>query len=237
MAATKKTTPKTATFARATTKRAAKTTRATTKRVAKKTRTTAKRTAKRTAKVGRATARKTVRKATAAPRNRGNGRGPARRLDALAFLKQEHREVEEMFSRFESAGRGAARRKEQLRDSITVALSQHAAIEELVFYPAVRSEVRGTDSTVLESLEEHHVVKLLLRECEDMDPTDERFTAKMTVLMENVRHHVREEERELFPKVRSRVDGLACSRSATSCRRRSGLHPRGRTRTHRTSRR
>ncbi len=110
-----------------------------------------------------------------------------------------------MFAKFKDAGRGALRRKEQLRDSIIEALSRHAGIEELVFYPAVREQVRGTESTVLESLEEHHVVKLLLRECEAMDPADERFTAKMTVMMENVRHHVREEERELFPEVRRRL--------------------------------
>ncbi|HEY1739854.1 MAG TPA: hemerythrin domain-containing protein [Acidimicrobiia bacterium] len=223
-ATTKRATKATRKTARKAVKRTAKTTRPAAKRAVKKTRKAAKTTsaaAKRTAKATRKTAKKTVRKATrkavakktpatrkatGAPRNRRNGRGAARRVDAIAFLKQEHRAVEEMFRRFESAGQGAARRREQLRDAITEALSQHAGIEELVFYPAVRDEVRGTDSTVLESLEEHHVVKLLLRECESMDPTDERLTAKMTVLKENVQHHVREEEHDLFPKVRSRID-------------------------------
>ncbi|HEY3832251.1 MAG TPA: hemerythrin domain-containing protein [Acidimicrobiia bacterium] len=191
-----------------TTRTAAKKARTTTKRAAKKTGTTAKRTAKRVAKSTRSTAKRatnTTRKATTAPRNRSNGHGPAR-PDALTFLKQEHRDVDEMFERFERAGSGAIRRKEQLRDGIVAALSQHAAIEETVFYPAVRSEVRGADSDVLESLEEHHVVKWLLSELDGMDPAAERFTAKMTVLIENVRHHVREEERDLFPEVRKHLD-------------------------------
>ena len=81
----------------------------------------------------------------------------------------------------------------------------HAEIEELVFYPAVRDDVPKSESDVLEALEEHHVVKVVLRELEDLDPSAERFDAKVTVMMELVRHHVREEEGELFPTVRSRM--------------------------------
>ena len=78
----------------------------------------------------------------------------------------------------------------------------HAAIEEQVFYPAIRGEVPDTEDKVLESLEEHHIVKWVLSELDGMDPDDERFDAKVTVLIENVRHHVEEEETELFPTVR-----------------------------------
>ena len=91
---------------------------------------------------------------------------------------------------------------------MTVALSKHAAIEEQVFYPEVRRAVSSLGDEVLEALEEHHVVKWTLSELEGMTPEDERFQAKVTVLMENVRHHVREEERDLFPQVRK---AMSCS--------------------------
>ncbi|MGW6978829.1 hemerythrin domain-containing protein [Streptomyces sp. NPDC054932] len=75
-------------------------------------------------------------------------------------------------------------------------------IEEKIFYPAAREAAPDTKDHVLESIEEHHVVLWMLSELKDLDPTDERFDAKMTVLMENVRHHVEEEEKEWFPEVR-----------------------------------
>jgi hemerythrin-like domain-containing protein len=125
--------------------------------------------------------------------------------DAITILKQDHREVEQVFKRFEKAGSRAHRAKRQIVDSITEMLSRHAAIEELVFYPAVRREVSGSAPDVLEALEEHHIVKFLLRELEDVDPRDERFDAKVTVMIENVRHHVKEEENELFPEVRKAI--------------------------------
>lgn len=73
----------------------------------------------------------------------------------------------------------------------------------MAFYPAIREAVEkgDVDDMVLESLEEHHIVKWVLSELEGMSPTHERFDAKVTVLIENVRHHVKEEEKDLFPKV------------------------------------
>jgi hemerythrin-like domain-containing protein len=127
------------------------------------------------------------------------------RVDAIALLKQDHREVAALFTRFERAGSDASRTKQRLAEQMIAALSRHAGIEELVFYPAVRREVAGADSDVLEALEEHHVVKFLLHEIEGLAPIDERFDAKVTVMIENVRHHVKEEEQELFPKVRKRL--------------------------------
>ena len=83
-----------------------------------------------------------------------------------------------------------------------VALSVHAAIEEQVFYPEVRRAAPSLDDEVLEALEERHIVKWTLAELDSMTPKDERSQAKVTVLVESVRHHVREEERDLFPQVR-----------------------------------
>jgi hemerythrin-like domain-containing protein len=122
--------------------------------------------------------------------------------DAITLLKRDHQDVERLFKRFEQAGDRAHRRKRQLVDSMIEELSRHASIEETVFYPAVRAGVDDAESNVLEALEEHHVVKVVLRELEDMDPESERFDAKVTVMIENVRHHVDEEEGELFPEVR-----------------------------------
>ena len=127
------------------------------------------------------------------------------KLDAIALLKADHRTVEDLFKRFEKAGDGARKTKRAIVDSIIEELSVHASIEEMVFYPAVRREVSDADSDVLEALEEHHVAKWLLWELEDLNPADERFDAKVTVLIENVRHHVKEEEEELFPTVREEL--------------------------------
>jgi hemerythrin superfamily protein len=110
--------------------------------------------------------------------------------------------VEQLFKSFEKLGEGAAKRRRQIVDKVIEALSAHAAIEEQVFYPQVRRSMPDATPEVLEALEEHHIVKWTLSELEDMDPTDERFGAKVIVLMESVRHHVKEEETELFPKVR-----------------------------------
>jgi hemerythrin superfamily protein len=123
-------------------------------------------------------------------------------MDAIKLLKQDHKSVEDLFKKFEKAGDRAYKTKRKLADQIITELSVHASIEEQVFYPGVRESVKGTEDVVLESLEEHHIVKWTLSELEGMDPEDERFDAKVTVLMESVRHHVKEEEQEMFPKVR-----------------------------------
>ena len=81
-------------------------------------------------------------------------------------------------------------------------LTIHAYVEEEIFYPAARSASEDTKEHVLESVEEHHVVVWMLSELTHLDPADETFDAKVTVLMENVRHHVEEEETEWFPQVR-----------------------------------
>lgn len=126
-------------------------------------------------------------------------------MDAITLLKDDHKTVEKLFKRFEKAGDGAYKEKRNVAERIREELSRHAAIEEQLFYPVVRGTVDGVEDVTLESLEEHHIVKWVLSELDDMDPKDERFTAKMTVLIENVRHHVEEEEDELFPKVRDQL--------------------------------
>ena len=126
-------------------------------------------------------------------------------MDAITLLKDDHNTVEQLFKRFEQSGTRAHVQKRQIVDRIIEELSVHAAIEEQVFYPFARKVIPDTETIALESLEQHHVVKWLLSELADMDPSHERFDAKVTVLIENVRHHVEEEESEFFPVVRAQA--------------------------------
>jgi hemerythrin superfamily protein len=124
-------------------------------------------------------------------------------MDAIVLLKTDHKAVEKLFRQFEKAGEQSHREKKGIVDQVLLVLTQHAYIEEEIFYPTARAAVPDTKDHVLESVEEHHVVAWLLAELAATDPQDERFDAKMTVLMENVRHHVEEEEQDWFPQVRS----------------------------------
>jgi hemerythrin superfamily protein len=123
-------------------------------------------------------------------------------MDALTLLKADHEAVEDKFVKFEELGPRALKSKAALVADVVEALSVHAVVEEELLYPAVRDRLPDEELRVLEALEEHHIVKLMLLELDGMSPEHERFDAKVAVLMENTRHHVKEEEAELFPKVR-----------------------------------
>ncbi len=124
-------------------------------------------------------------------------------MDGIVLLKDDHKTVEGLFKQFEKGkGRATPAAKRSLVDQMITELTTHTFIEETIFYPAARREVPDTTDHVLESVEEHHVVVWLLSELQDLDPKDETFDAKVTVLIENVRHHVEEEEKEWFPEVR-----------------------------------
>jgi hemerythrin-like domain-containing protein len=123
-------------------------------------------------------------------------------MDALTLLKADHEAVEEKFKKFDELGPRAFKTKAALAAEVIEALSVHAAIEEELLYPLIRERMTAEEDQVLEALEEHHVVKWTLLELDGMTPEHERFDAKFSVLMETVRHHVKEEEQELFPEVR-----------------------------------
>jgi len=129
-------------------------------------------------------------------------------MDAITLLKKDHRTVEDLFKRFEKLGDRAKKGKQDVVERIIKELSVHAAVEEAVLYPAIRSAIedKKVEEVVLESLEEHHIVKWTLSELDGMSPEHERFDAKVTVLIESVRHHVEEEEQELFPKLAEAFD-------------------------------
>jgi hemerythrin-like domain-containing protein len=118
-------------------------------------------------------------------------------MKATDLLKKQHREVKGLFKKMENADNPRVRR--QLMNEIARSLEGHTLIEEEIFYPAVRGlETRKAETMVLEAYEEHHVVKLVLAELPQVNPEDERFEAKMTVLAELIEHHVEEEEKEMF---------------------------------------
>src|SRR4051795_6812086 len=122
--------------------------------------------------------------------------------DAIVMLKDDHKEILRAFREFENAGDDAIKTKGKLVDKIIELLTVHTYIENEVMYPRVRELVPELEDDVLESYEEHHVADVLVMELMAMKPTDERFEAKTTVLIENVRHHIEEEEDEWFPQVR-----------------------------------
>jgi hemerythrin superfamily protein len=118
-------------------------------------------------------------------------------MKATDLLKKQHKEVKALFKEIEDTE--GARERRQLMNEIATALEGHTVIEEEMFYPAVRGlETQKAEEMVLEAFEEHHVVKLVLAELPNVDPEDERFEAKMTVLSELVDHHADEEEKEMF---------------------------------------
>ncbi|WP_205475049.1 hemerythrin domain-containing protein [Nocardioides sp. SYSU D00038] len=122
--------------------------------------------------------------------------------DAIVLLKNDHKEILRAFREFEQAGEGALKTKGRLVDRIIELLTVHTYLENEVMYPRVRELLPELEDDVLESYEEHHVADVLVMELAAMKPDDERFTAKTTVLIENVRHHIEEEEQEWFPEVR-----------------------------------
>ncbi|MEU7933735.1 hemerythrin domain-containing protein [Micromonospora echinofusca] len=122
--------------------------------------------------------------------------------DAIVVLKEDHKEMRRLFKAFQDAEEGPAARRQKLVNEILEALTVHTYLENEVMYPEIRKLLPDLEDDILESYEEHHVADVLCAELFTMDAGDERFNAKTTVLIENVLHHVEEEEQEWFPKVR-----------------------------------
>jgi hemerythrin superfamily protein len=131
------------------------------------------------------------------------GDGAAGAPDALDVLKAQHREVEGLFAQFEDAEGDEAEAYATSR-LICQKLTVHATIEEEIFYPAVR-EQEDMEDTVLEAMEEHLSAKRLIEDIESIAEGDEHLVAKVTVLQEQIEHHVEEEEEEMFPDVKAAI--------------------------------
>jgi hemerythrin superfamily protein len=130
--------------------------------------------------------------ATKAKAKSKSSRSRAQGADAIALLKADHRQVEEWFSQFDHAT--SRTRKQQLAAQICEALKAHTTIEEELFYPAFL-DATGDKDTHHEAVVEHAGAKNLIEEIQDMSPDDDFFEAKVTVLSEMIKHHVKEEER------------------------------------------
>jgi len=119
-------------------------------------------------------------------------------MKATDFLKKQHREVMKLFKEVERTE--APRERKRLMTDIASHLKVHTTIEEEIFYPAVKEiGTEKAEEMMLEAVEEHHVVDLVLEELPQVDPAADTFEAKMTVLRELIEHHVEEEQDEIFP--------------------------------------
>jgi hypothetical protein len=124
-----------------------------------------------------------------------------RTVDPFELLKKDHKKVSDLLKRLDDTEESDASTREELFPQLKTELETHAELEETIFYPALK-ENEETKEITLEAYEEHNAVKTLLQELEDTEKDDETWAAKLTVLKENVEHHVKEEEGEMFKKAR-----------------------------------
>lgn len=125
--------------------------------------------------------------------------------DAIALLKKDHREVEELFKEFEALEEGEGEAVEPVIASACTELKIHDKLETEIFYPAIREqagEEEEIEDLLNEAEVEHEHVRDLVQTIEGMSAEDEKRNAHFTVLMEYVKHHVKEEEKEMFPKLK-----------------------------------
>jgi hypothetical protein len=126
-------------------------------------------------------------------------------MDAITLLKTDHDKVKRLLSELESTTERGVKTREELFATIKGELTIHEAIEEEIFYPALKSHPKAKD-LVLEAYEEHHVVDMVMAELEGLDVSDETWGAKAIVMKENVEHHIDEEESEMFKQARQVFD-------------------------------
>ena len=126
-------------------------------------------------------------------------------MNAITMLTEDHREVERMLDELEPTTERAIKTRTELFARLKEALTIHEVIEEEIFYPALRDHPKAKD-IVLEAYEEHNVVDSLLGELERLPVDAETWGAKATVMIENLRHHIEEEEGEMFPTARRVFD-------------------------------
>jgi hemerythrin-like domain-containing protein len=125
-------------------------------------------------------------------------------MDAIKYLTQQHREMDALFEKFENASKGAKKTKLQVCREVSDLLAVHATIEEKIFYPAAKDA--RTEEMLQEAVEEHLSMKRIIADLVELDEIDDEAEAKMSVLREQKKHHVEEEDKELFPKARKLLD-------------------------------
>ncbi len=126
-------------------------------------------------------------------------------MDVFKLLKQDHKEVQQLFKKIEDSSDSAIKTRAKTYKELAKELTVHARLEERIVYPRLR-QIEDLEETVKEGIEEHHVVEQLMEEIAQMPADDEQWMAKVTVLKEMVEHHVEEEEKELFPKAAKKLE-------------------------------
>ena len=126
-------------------------------------------------------------------------------MDAMALLKEDHLKVKKLLSELESTTERGVKTREELFTKVKQELVVHEAIEEEIFYPALKEHPK-TKEIALEGYEEHHVVDTVMAEIEGVAYDDEKWGAKFTVMKENLEHHIEEEEGEMFKQARQVFD-------------------------------
>jgi len=143
-------------------------------------------------------------------RTAGRKSASKRNSDAISLLKADHQEVSALFEKYEKGGeRLTTQQKASLAKEICEALTVHAQIEEEIFYPSCREHVDKAEDLLAEAKVEHQSLKELIYKIEQEQPGTGAFDAEVKVLGEYVKHHVKEEQTELFPKVRKSELDLA----------------------------
>lgn len=126
-------------------------------------------------------------------------------MNAIDLIIQDHREVDNMYEQFQRSQ--DSEQKRDLVNQMIHELSVHAAVEEEIFYPMVRNELPQGDSLADEALHEHGEIKQILHDLDGMDTDDSGLDAMVGNLIQEVRHHVEEEETDILPPIRERLDG------------------------------
>jgi hypothetical protein len=122
-------------------------------------------------------------------------------MDALQLLTKDHEDVKKMLSELEDTTERAVKTRERVFAKLRNDLEVHETIEEEIFYPALKDHPKTRD-IALEGYEEHHVVDTVMGEMRDLPVSDETWTAKFSVMKENLEHHIEEEEKEMFAQAR-----------------------------------
>ena len=126
-------------------------------------------------------------------------------MDAMSLLKDDHRKVKKLLAELESTTERGVKTREELFTKVKHELVVHEAIEEEIFYPALKEHPK-TKEIALEGYEEHHVVDTVMAEIEGVAYDDEKWGAKFTVMKENLEHHIEEEEGEMFKQAKQVFD-------------------------------
>ena len=142
-------------------------------------------------------------------------------MNALTLLEDDHKKMRKLLNELESPTERGVKTREELYATIKGELLVHEAIEEEIFYPALKEHPKAED-IVLEGYEEHHVVDVVMAELEGLAVDDESWGAKAKVMKENVEHHMEEEEGEMFEKARQVFDREELQELGTRMEQRKG---------------